>query len=310
MSKFSIGQIPLVILMMFCVVGAASAFEGEDNFLGLHLDGSLGKGGHSRYVPPVTNFVYNETPYITTEVKPIYAYHHLSSDFVTDGGHVNVVALQARLAITERLGFIATKDGYSWFNFDSVLPDTDGWNNIAAGLKYNFISIPESESLVTAGLRYEIPVNDLESGGIQLMGDGDGFLNPFVTASTTFDDFGLQGSFGANFALDPDVDNSFIIYSIHGDYELLPGFFPLIEFNGFTAFNQADRITGALGDLDGADFLNFGSDDRGTTITGAIGFRYRFTENVIFGLAGQTALASDDNSVFGSRVTTDLVVHF
>ncbi|MEM7225428.1 MAG: hypothetical protein AAF495_20800 [Pseudomonadota bacterium] len=298
------------LLVMVCAATGASAAEDEGNFLGLHLDGSLGKGGHSRYVPPVSNFIFNETPYITTELVPLFAYHELSNDFVTGGGNAQVIALQARLAITERLGFIATKDGYSWLNFDNVLPDTDGWNNIAAGLKYNFISIPESESLVTAGLRYEIPVNDLSSGGIELAGDGDGFLNPFVTASTVFGDFGLQGMFGANFALEPDVDNSFVTYSLHADYELFENFFPLIELNGWTAFNQADRLTGALGELDGADYLNFGSDDRGTTVTFGGGFRYRFTEHVLFGVAATTEITDNDQSVFGTRVTTDLVVHF
>ena len=310
MFRFAIGRTSFALLMALCATSGALAAEDDPNFLGLDLDGSLGEGLHDRYVPSATNFVFNETPYITTEVKLIYAYHNLSDDFVTGGGNANVVAVQARIAITERLGFIATKDGYTWLNFDRVLPDTDGFNNITAGLKYNFISIPESKSLVTAGLRYEIPVNDLDTGGIELMGDGDGFLNPFITAATMFRDFGLQGSFGVNFALDPDVDNSFVHYSVHADYELFPGFFPIVELNGFTAFNQANRITGALGDLDGADFLNFGSDDRSTTVTGAIGLRYRITENVLLGLAGQTELTNHDNSIFGSRITTDMVVHF
>jgi|GEM_PF-4581192 len=36
------------------------------------LAGSLGEGGFSRYVPAVTMPTLNETPFITTEVKPIY----------------------------------------------------------------------------------------------------------------------------------------------------------------------------------------------------------------------------------------------
>ena len=310
MKRGVIRGVVCALLVGLCAAGGARAEDADGNFLGLDLKGSLGEGRHSRYVPPVSNFMFNETPYITTELVPLYAYHDLSDDFVTGGGHVNVVALQARLAITERLGFIATKDGYSWLSFNNVLPDTDGWNNIAAGLKYNFISIPDSESLVTAGLRYEIPVNDLSSGGIELAGDGDGFLNPFITGATTFGDFGLQASFGANFAIDPDVDNSFVHYSLHADYELFDGFFPLMELNGWTAFNQADRLTGALGELDGADYLNFGSNDRGTTVTFGGGFRYRFTENLLFGVAATTEITDNDLSVFGTRVTTDMVVHF
>ena len=41
--------------------------------------------GFSRYVPAVTNPLFNETPFITTEVKPIYIYHHIPNDFLTGG---------------------------------------------------------------------------------------------------------------------------------------------------------------------------------------------------------------------------------
>src|SRR5262249_9116265 len=72
----------------------AIAEDGDDGFLGLDLNGSLGKGRHSRYVPPLTNPVFNETPYITTEARAIYLYNRLPDDFVTGGGYVNLAALQ------------------------------------------------------------------------------------------------------------------------------------------------------------------------------------------------------------------------
>src|SRR3546814_8694401 len=118
-------------------------------FRSLDLNGSLGEGRHSRYVPPLTNPVFNETPYITTEARAIYLYNRLPNDFVTGGGYVNLVALQLRLALTERLGFIATKDGYADAHFDEALDDEDGFSNIAFGFKYAILSDPESESLLT-----------------------------------------------------------------------------------------------------------------------------------------------------------------
>src|SRR3546814_6096228 len=58
-------------LAIVCAAAAAPlpamAEDGNDSFLGLDLNGSLGEGRHSRYVPPLTNPVFNETPYITTE---------------------------------------------------------------------------------------------------------------------------------------------------------------------------------------------------------------------------------------------------
>ena len=156
---------------------------------------ALGEGRHSRYVPPMTNPVFNETPYITTELRPFYFRHEIPNEFVTNGGSVDFVAVQARLAITERLGFIATKDGYGDFQFDETLNDTQGISNIALGLKYAFYSDPENEGIATGGLRYEIPINNLDTSGVDLMGDGSDFVNPFVTGAKAFGDLGLQANF-------------------------------------------------------------------------------------------------------------------
>lgn len=289
---------------------SAVADEANENFLGLDLKGSLGEGRHSRYIAPITNPVFNETPYNTTEARAFYFYHVLPDDFVTDGGTVNFVALQLRLAITERLGFIATKDGYGDFDFDEALNDTDGFSNIALGFKYAFYSDPETETIATAGLRYEIPVNDLDTSGIELMGDGSGFLNPFVTASRQFGDFGLQASFGGNFALEPSEDTSILHYSAHVDYELFEGIFPLIEFNGFTAIDNANRSTGALSQLDGVDVLNFGSENRDTTLTLGGGFRFLLTDHLQIGTAYERTITDDDNTIFDYRCYFDVVWHF
>ncbi len=299
-------------LSAFLAAGALSqpSLASEDFFnpFGFELEGSLGENGHSRYVAPLTNPIFNETPHITTEARAFYFYHALPNDFVTGGGDVNLAALQLRVAITDRLGFIATKDGYADFNFDEVLPDESGFANVALGFKYALISRPEDETILTAGLRYEIPINDLETGGIELQGDGDGFLNPFLTGATVLGDFGLQASIGANLALDTDEDTSILHYSLHGDYELFEGFFPLLELNGFTAIDNGRRLTGALGDLDGVDVLNFGSEDRDTTITVGGGFRYRFDDNVQLGLGAETPITDKDDTIFDYRVYVDLVL--
>ncbi len=300
-----------LILFVAAIAAIHSAAADETgNFLGLDLKGSLGEGRHSRYVPPMTNPLFNETPYITTEARLFYFYNRLPDDFVTSGGDVHLVALQLRLALTERLGFIATKDGYADFNFDEVLDDESGFPNIALGFKYAFYSEPESESILTAGLRYEIPINDLESSGIELQGDGDGFLNPFVTGATTFGDLGLQAMLGGNFALDTDKDTSILVYSLHADYEAFPGFFPLVELNGFSAIDNAERSTGALGELDGLDVVNFGSEDRDSTVTVGGGFRYRINDNFQFGVAGETPITDKDDTIMDYRVTFDLVLSY
>ena len=290
--------------------GAATAQDTDAGLFGLDLKGSLGEGRHQRYVAPLTNPLFNESPYITTEARLLYFHHKLPDDFVTDGGNVDLVALQLRLAITERLAFIATKDGYADFDFDAVLPDEDGFATIAFGFKYALITEPETESILTAGLRYEIPIEDLETGGIELQGNGDGFLNPFITGATTFGKVGLQTSFGANFALDTDEDTSILHYSVHLNYEVTPQLYPLIEVNGFTPFDNGERLTGALGEVDGVDVLNFGSEDRDTTVTVGGGLRYRFTDNFQLGVGAETPITDKDDTIFDWRAYIDLVASF
>lgn len=101
-------------------------------------DGFLsGLRGFEHFYNPVGNPIYFETPFNNTGVRFLYLHHTFAEESQLQGGDLNVYALQARLAITERLGFIATKDGYSDLNADA-LPKENGWNNIAAGLKYAF----------------------------------------------------------------------------------------------------------------------------------------------------------------------------
>lgn len=276
---------------------------------GLSLEGSFGEGGFDRYVPPITNPVFNETPFITTEVKPFYAYHSIPSSFVTDGGHVSVAGLQARVAITDRLGFIATTDGYSWLNFDNALADTDGWNDFAIGLKYAIISKPEAGGILTAGLRYTIPVGDIEIDelSLDLNGIGAGYVNPFITAAKIVDKFQFQGMFGAQIALDEGATTS-LLASGHIDYEIAPGWYPTLEYNLFIPIDGGDRIPGS--NLTGAEIFDFGSSDPETIVTVGGGLRYRLTEHALIGVGADINTLRDSDDVYGWRVLTDLVLHF
>ena len=74
------------------------------------------------------------------------------------------------MALTERLGLIATKDGYTILKFDNVLSDSDGFENISLGFKYALLSRPESEEIISFGIKYETPTGSLSSGGINLQG--------------------------------------------------------------------------------------------------------------------------------------------
>ena len=293
-------------------LAAAPAPAPAQDVFGLSLAGSFDEGGFDRYVPPVTHFTLNETPFITTEVKPIYAYHKIPDGFLTGGGDVNAVAVQARVALTERLGFIATTDGWADVDFEAGLPDTDGFLDIAAGLKYAVISDPALGEIVTVGARYTAPVGNVDTAGIDLTGGGSGYIDAFVTGAKLYDSgTQLQGSLGLQWGID-DENWSYLHAHGHVDHEVLPGFFPLVEINALLPVDGGDRIPGAS--LTGADIFDIGASEPDPILTLAIGARYRPMDNLILGAAveGNVLDIGNDSatSVFGVRFTTDATIHF
>ena len=295
---------------------AAVAKEGV-SILGFNI----GRGGRpDRYVPNISNPLFNETPFITSEIRPIFIYHDIPESFpnvpgIEGGGNIIIGALQARLALSERLGFIATSDGYADANFDG-LPDESGFVNVAVGLKYSVFQDLDKNAAVSAGLRYQIPVQELSTAGIEFQAAGAGFINPFITAATDLSDFGLdkahvQASAGLNIAFDQDAETSLFHFSLGTNYELFDNFFPTFEVNGFVPIIDGERFTGpVLGELNGADLANFGSDSRDPSITLAGGARYRFTDNAIGGLAIEGQVTDRTSGLFNWRLTADLVLHF
>ncbi|MEO0822222.1 MAG: hypothetical protein AAF074_17565 [Pseudomonadota bacterium] len=302
--KLPIGAAALSVLFV-----SSMPAMGDDLF-GFELSGSLREGGFERYVPPVTNPLFNETPFITTEAKPLYIYHRIPDGFVSNGGTINVAALQLRLALTERFAFIATSDGYSNLDFEDVLEDDDGPNDVAFGVKYAVHYDPAGGSIATAGLRYTAPAGNLSTGPLELNGTGNGFLNPFVTGAYILGDLQLQGSVGAQISLSED-NWSFVHLSGHADYQVIDNLFPYVEFNLFAPFDGGNQIVGGpLSNLTGAEIADIGASDPVTYLTLGGGARYRITDNAIAGLGIEGNLLNRDDTVFGLRVTADLVLHF
>jgi len=294
-------RLVFVSLLAVALVPASVCHAFEFDF-----HGSLGEGRFRRYVPPVTNPLLNETPYITTEIRPIYLHNDIPNNFLTSGGKIDLGAVELRLALTERLGFIASKDGYAGIDFERVLEDEEGFANISFGFKYAVLSRPEKEAIVTVGVEYEPPTGNLKTSGISLQGEGDGLIDLFVSAAKAYDKLGFQASMGFNVAIDGGHDSSQFHYSLHVDYEALPKFYPLIEFNGFTTIDHGNRTPG---DFEGIDLVNFGSTDSGTVVTFGVGARYRLSDHLLLGAAYETPL-TDREDIMNWRVYVDAVITF
>jgi hypothetical protein len=197
----------------------------SDSFWDFH--GSIGEkeeGKFETYVPPISSPLLNESPQIVSELRPIFWFHKLPKDSIAGDGEVYLLALQARLALTERLAVIATKDGYAWLNMDRTLEDESGFANIALGLKYALLYRPEDEFILSIGSKYEIPSGKIDVNGVRFQGGGKGLTDLFLSTEKRYDRLGLEGSFGWTIPFDTVRQSGFVHYHAHINYELLKNF--------------------------------------------------------------------------------------
>jgi hypothetical protein len=223
---------------------------------------------------------------------------------------VSVVAAQARVALTDRLAFIATKDGYSWLD-TGITPEGAGWNDAALGLKYAFWIDEPAAWMMTGGMRLEIHNGDRDV----LMGGDSGFneLSPFISFAKGWDRFHLLGDINWRAPMDRNDGNHIIQWDVHADYEIapetLPGFFPFLEIHALHYLSDADYLPLSVG---GLDYTNFGSSDvAGTSVFwGDLGFRWKLTPNMSVGAAYGFPISDPDDDIFSQRVTLDMILSF
>lgn len=136
---------------------------------------TLGADGLSTAIAPVTNPVFFESPLIQSEVRPVVMLHRADPGFLGGRADVRLYAVQVRYASTEKLAFMATKDGY--VEIDPAGPaHLDGWADLAAGLKYEWYRDDEHQVVVTPGFTFDVPTGSSEV----FQGNGKGEANVFV----------------------------------------------------------------------------------------------------------------------------------
>ncbi len=254
-------------------------------------------------IAPVTNPVFFETPLIQSEVRPIFAAHRLDQDFLGTDADVQLFAAQIRWAVNDRLAIIAVKDGYITFDPESG-DDSDGWADIAAGVKYAVIKDDERQLVVTPGVTFEFPTGESEV----FQGNGDGELNLFVSAMKGWDNLHLTGNIGGRIPFDSDAETSSLHYSLMIDYYTCRWFIPFVAANAFTTLSDAEALPF---DSEGFDLINFGSSNASgeTQVAIGVGFRSRITPKLDLGFAYEWGVAPDDD-IFKDRFTIDMIWRF
>ncbi|MFO0840059.1 MAG: hypothetical protein U1D55_16250 [Phycisphaerae bacterium] len=262
-----------------------------------------GMRGFEHFYEPVGNPLYFESPFINTQAKILYLWHKFPRGSQIGGGDLSVFALQARIALTDRLAFIATKDGYSVLNA-GILPPSHGWNDAAVGFKYAAIVDRESDFVLTPAIRWE-----WENGGRSVLQGQDQELAPSLSFAKGWDQFHLLGNLAGRFPMDGNDGNYILHWDLHLDYEVapeaLPGFAPMLEFHGVHYLSDGDRLPLGVG---GLDYTNLGSEHvAGNSVYSAgIGFRWKLTPHLSVGSVWEFPLSDPDNDIMGSRVTADV----
>jgi hypothetical protein len=262
-----------------------------------------GMTGFEQFHEPVSSPIYFESALVNTSLRLIFL-HHEFPQATLGGGEVNIVAAQIRLALTDRLAFIATKDGYSWFNA-GILPEDSGWNDLAFGLKYALIADAANAFALTVGFRYEAA-----NGNSSILQRGAQEWSPFISVAKGFGDLHLMGNFTVRLPESTNKGNTIVQWGLHADYdilpEVLPGFAPVIELNGVHYTSNGNRLPLSVG---GQDYNNFGSSDVAGTgvVWAAAGARWRLSPHLSLGATFEYPLSGGFSDIMRNRTTVDFI---
>ena len=212
-----------------------------------------GREGRYEGFSPTNSMPYLfEDPFITTGIFAHGIWHEFPGDSALRAGELYVLAVQARIAITDRLAFIATKDGYAWLRpgSNSQIPHDDGFFDITAGFKYALIDDREAGFILTPSVRIDLPVgqNGLFSG------NGSGVGIPAVSTAYAAGPVNLIAGFGAQLPFDNQKESTSIFYNLHIDANVVDFLIPFVELNGTTwthsANGERNIKTKAFGSVD------------------------------------------------------------
>lgn len=264
------------------------------------------------FVSPMINFVHFEDPRTVTEIRPIFVNHWVPDTIgnnVPAGGSIQLLAMQFRVALTERLSLIGVKDGYIWDNTNGAL-DTlldDGWASVTAGLKYNFLRDTQSGTIASAGATYELPIGSRDA--LQDIGDGEFHL--FVTGGQRLmcGKAHLMSAFGWRVPSDGYLQSESIHWSSHFDVKLTNKLYLLTEV---AWWHWIDSAEGGLPlGVAGQDLFNLSTSDvtGNDLVTQMVGLKYKPNNKTEFGLGYEFPLTEFDDVIEG-RLQTEMILRY
>lgn len=292
---------------------ASAMYQDSDDGMDDGADGSVSsslpdgfftglRDGFEKFPRPLDSPLYFEDPFINTDIRPIILHHEFPESSLLGGGDLTILAVQARLAVTDRLAIIATADGHADLEADA-LPQDEGYNDLAAGIKYAFYVNKEKMSIMSAGLRWR-----LSNGSRGLFQGIEDEISVFVNGAKQYDKLYVIANLTGRLTTHGSQGNDSVSWNVNASYKVTETFSPLIEYHGFLYTSNGNRLNVRDGLL---DYGNLGAADvRGSMAHwGMLGFRWEVKPGVSFGMGYGTRLRND-NDIYDRRIVANLVFTF
>jgi hypothetical protein len=259
-----------------------------------------------RFIGPMSNPVLAKDPRALTEVQMLFVNNGFpNSNAVLGGGDAQVYGAQIRVALTDRLSFIADKDGIASINSRN-LPARSGWLDVAAGFKYALVRDVEDQFLVTTGFQYELPSGESKV----FQNQGSGVMTIFGIVGKEFNEcWHVLFNGGYQFGLDSAFNSSFFYAQLHVDRQLFGWLSPLAECNWLRYTSGGHwGIPHALGEGDG--LINFGTAGVGgdNIVTFAVGAKAQLGPHIDLGAAYEFPVGHRD--ILQDRVIVQLILRY
>ena len=264
------------------------------------------------FISPMIDFVHFEDPRTLTELRPIFVNHWVPSTIgngVPAGGTIQLLAVQFRVALTERLSLIGVKDGYIWDNtrgsLDTLL--NDGWASVTAGLKYNVLRNTQTGTLASIGGTYEIPMGS--RAALQRVGDGEFHL--FATGGQRLwnGNGHLMSAFGWRVPANGAVQCESVHWSNHFDVKLTDKVYLLTEAEWWHWVDSASA--GIPLGVAGQDLFNLSANNvtGNDLLTQNVGMKWKPSGSTEVGIAYQFPLTAFKD-VIQDSLQTEIIFRY
>jgi hypothetical protein len=263
-------------------------------------DNEMAQPPEQMFVHPITQPYFSEDAFVTTDLRPTYAYQTVSDHSLLGGGEAQVIAMPLRVAITDQIGLVAYKDGYDIVHTGAV--KGDGWNDLAAGLKWSFWQDWQHQTFASVGVGYQFPTG--ESTVLQNKEE----IRAWFAVDQGFDSLHVGGVFNYFFAdghEGPLGATDHFSINIHTDYWINQYISPVIEGNLYQVIRNRNGVL----PIQGADFTNLGDGKSDTIATVGVGLEVRPLSNIAIRAAWEKNV-THPSDLIDSRVTVSAIISF